>query len=115
MRGKFLLVVGILALLLTPAAVAVRRSRTSIVVSFSRPTTVSFDSTGSRVVRPPGRGPRSTLIATGPWVVNWTPDSYVTPGQSSRGAAATAGASSIAASDETAASETRRRIDPARG
>jgi hypothetical protein len=95
--------------------VAVRRSRTSIVVSFSRPTTVSFESTGSSVVRPPGRGPRSTLIATGPCVVNCTPDSYETPGQSSRGAATAAGTRSTAASDETAASETRRRIDPARG
>ncbi|RDI73211.1 hypothetical protein Gocc_3006 [Gaiella occulta] len=58
---------------LTPAVVAVDASRRCIALSVSVPTSVSFESTGARVVVPPGRGPVSTLIATGPLGVNCTP------------------------------------------
>ena len=55
---------------LTPAAVADGAIRRSIPVSVSVPVRASFESTGASVVMPPGRGPVSTLIATGPCGVN---------------------------------------------
>ena len=57
---------------LTPAMAAVGASLRCMPVRVSRPTIVSFETTGSSVVSPPGRGPRSTLIATGPCGVNCT-------------------------------------------
>ena len=69
---------------LTPALVELVVVRRCIAVSVSVPVSVSFESTGATVVVPPGRGPVRMLIATGPFGVNCTPVSKVTPGQSVR-------------------------------
>ena len=66
---------------LMPAVVACGAVRRSIAVSVSLPVSVSFERLGASVVVPPGRGPVRMLIATGPFGVNWTPVSNVTPGQ----------------------------------
>jgi hypothetical protein len=68
---------------LTPAVATSGASLRCIRVRVSRPSTVSLDSTGASVVAvtPSGRGPTSTLSATGPLGVNWTLASWVTPGQ----------------------------------
>jgi hypothetical protein len=77
---------------------------------------VSFERTGSSVVRPPGRGARRTLIAIGPRGVNSTPNSYVTPGHNSRVAADVDGVRSVAARHAAATMRrARRSIDPGRG
>ena len=78
---------------LTPALVELDAVRRCIAVSVSVPASVSFESTGATVVVPPGRGPVRMLRATGPFGVNWTPVSNVTPGQSVR-CCARAGAAS---------------------
>ena len=95
-----------------PAVVACGAVRRSIAVSVSRPVSVSFERLGASVVVPPGRGPLRMLIATGPFGVNWTPVSNVTPGQRMRGWAA-AGAASTSANSPVA--RRRRTIGPIQG
>jgi hypothetical protein len=54
------------------------------------------------------------LIATGPRVVNWTPRSYVTPGQSVRVAAVVGVATTAASARAASGRRRRRRIDRGR-
>ena len=74
-------------------------------VNVSVPVTVLFESSGSRVVVPPGRGPFKTSITTGPLGVTWIVRSKVTPGHNTR---------FVAAADdvetETTATTTRRTV-----
>ena len=70
---------------LTPATVAIADTRCWIAVTRSRPRIASLESTGLSAQRPPGRGIVSTWMTEGPWNVNCTCFSYVTPGMSSFG------------------------------
>ena len=83
---------------LTPTIVACVESRLCIALTRSVPGMSSFESTGLSAKRPVGRGAVTTCSATGPFGVNWTARSYVTPGRSVCLDCAAAGATSASAS-----------------